>query len=166
MSSRPLSSYRRPRKRCGHSGLTRGQASIKAFSWVPWAWLPVVDGICVLILSALLRSPLALLIHYSSDRFNSPAASLPLPLREQRSSGFTELETVCRWFWPQVRLIRLGLKHEEIAQLIGTSSGIVTRTLTEFKKQRNIELSGSTLVLRNKPALEDLGADWDRVTHP
>lgn len=62
--------------------------------------------------------------------------------------------------------IRLGLTHEEIAQLIGTSRETVTRTLTEFKKQRHIELSGSTLVLRDKPALENLAADWDRLTQP
>lgn len=65
-----------------------------------------------------------------------------------------------------VRLVRLGLKNEEIAQLIGTSSETVMRTLTEVKKQRNIELSGSTLVLRNKPALEKLAADRDQLTHP
>ncbi len=54
--------------------------------------------------------------------------------------------------------VKLGLTHEEIAQLIGASRETVTRTLSEFKKQRTIELNGSTLVLRNKPALESLVA--------
>ena len=54
--------------------------------------------------------------------------------------------------------VKLALTHEEIAQLIGTSRETVTRTLSEFKKQRAIELNGSTLVLRNKPALESLVA--------
>ena len=52
--------------------------------------------------------------------------------------------------------VKLALTHEEIAQLIGASRETVTRTLGEFKRQRTIELNGSTLVLRNKPALESL----------
>jgi CRP/FNR family transcriptional regulator, cyclic AMP receptor protein len=55
--------------------------------------------------------------------------------------------------------VKLALTHEEIAQLIGASRETVTRTLSEFKRQRTIELNGSTLVLRNKPALESLAAD-------
>ena len=54
--------------------------------------------------------------------------------------------------------VKLALTHEEIAQLIGTSRETVTRTLSEFKKQRAIELQGATLVLTNKPALESLVA--------
>ena len=54
--------------------------------------------------------------------------------------------------------VKLALTHEEIAQLIGASRETVTRTLSEFKRQRTIELNGSTLVLRNKPALENLVA--------
>jgi CRP/FNR family transcriptional regulator, cyclic AMP receptor protein len=55
--------------------------------------------------------------------------------------------------------VKLALTHEEIAQLIGASRETVTRTLSEFKRQRTIELNGSTLVLRNKPALESMAAD-------
>jgi CRP/FNR family transcriptional regulator len=54
--------------------------------------------------------------------------------------------------------VTLALTHEEIAQLIGASRETVTRTLSEFKKQRTIELHGSTLILKNKPALESLVA--------
>jgi CRP/FNR family transcriptional regulator len=54
--------------------------------------------------------------------------------------------------------VKLALTHEEIAQLIGASRETVTRTLGEFKRQRTIELNGSTLVLRNKAALESLVA--------
>ena len=54
--------------------------------------------------------------------------------------------------------VKLALTHEEIAQLIGATRETVTRTLGGFKRQRTIELNGSTLVLRNKPALERLGA--------
>lgn len=52
----------------------------------------------------------------------------------------------------------LALTHEEIAQLIGASRETVTRTLSEFKRQRTIELHGSTLILKNRPALESLVA--------
>jgi len=52
--------------------------------------------------------------------------------------------------------LKLALTHEEMAQLIGTSRETVTRTLSEFKKQRLLELTGSTLVIRNKAALERL----------
>lgn len=50
--------------------------------------------------------------------------------------------------------MKLALTHEEMAQLIGTSRETVTRTLSDFKKKNLLELSGSTLVIRNKPALE------------
>jgi CRP/FNR family transcriptional regulator, cyclic AMP receptor protein len=52
--------------------------------------------------------------------------------------------------------LKLSLTHEELAQLIGTSRETVTRTLGELKKQRVLELSGSTLLIRNRTALEGL----------
>jgi len=52
--------------------------------------------------------------------------------------------------------LKIALTHEEMAQLIGTSRETVTRTLSEFKKQRVLELTGSTLVIRNKAALQRL----------
>ena len=55
--------------------------------------------------------------------------------------------------------VKLPLTHEEIGQLIGTSRETVTRTLSELRRHRTIESNGSTLVLRNKPALESLAAD-------
>lgn len=55
--------------------------------------------------------------------------------------------------------VKLALTHEEIAQLIGASRETVTRTLSDFKRHRMIELNGSTLALKNKPALESLAGD-------
>jgi CRP/FNR family transcriptional regulator len=52
--------------------------------------------------------------------------------------------------------LKLALTHEEMAQLIGTSRETVTRTLGELKKRKVLELNGSTLVIRNKAALEQL----------
>ncbi len=50
--------------------------------------------------------------------------------------------------------LKLALTHEEMAQLIGTSRETVTRTLSQLKKKGVLELTGSTLLIRNKAALE------------
>lgn len=52
--------------------------------------------------------------------------------------------------------IKVSLTHEEIAQLIGTSRETVTRVLGEFRDKDLAALRGSTLVIRNKAALERL----------
>lgn len=54
--------------------------------------------------------------------------------------------------------IRSSLTHEEIAQMIGSSRETVTRLLSELKKKELIRLEGSTLVIRNRTALEALAA--------
>ena len=50
----------------------------------------------------------------------------------------------------------LSLTHEEIGQLIGTSRETITRALGDFKARRWILTKGSTLVIQNKSALQDL----------
>ncbi len=50
----------------------------------------------------------------------------------------------------------LTLTHEEIAQMIGTSRETVTRLFADFKKRQLIQLKGSTLVIRNRAALQSL----------
>ena len=50
----------------------------------------------------------------------------------------------------------LTLTQEEIAGMIGTSRETVSRLITGFKRKRLIELHGSSLVLTNKKALEEL----------
>lgn len=52
--------------------------------------------------------------------------------------------------------IKVALTHEEIAQIIGTSRETVTRTLADFRKKQIAVLKGSTLLIKNKPALERL----------
>jgi len=54
--------------------------------------------------------------------------------------------------------IRSSLTHEEMAQMIGSSRETVTRLLSDLKKKELIRLEGSTLVIRNKTALEALAA--------
>jgi CRP/FNR family transcriptional regulator, cyclic AMP receptor protein len=51
---------------------------------------------------------------------------------------------------------KMGLTHEEIAQIIGTSRETVTRLLAEFKRKKFATLKGSTLLIHNKPELEKL----------
>ena len=56
----------------------------------------------------------------------------------------------------QPERMKLTLTHEEIAQMIGTSRETVTRLFADFKKRQLIQLKGSTLVIRNRAALESL----------
>jgi len=50
------------------------------------------------------------------------------------------------------------LTHEEIAEMIGTSRETVTRLFTEFKRKQFTQRNGSTLVVRNRGALESMMA--------
>ena len=52
--------------------------------------------------------------------------------------------------------IKISLTHEEMAQLIGTSRETVTRTLGEFREKQLAQLRGSTLMIKDKAALEKL----------
>jgi len=52
--------------------------------------------------------------------------------------------------------IKLTLTHEEIAEMIGTTRETVSRLFSDFKKKQLLQLKGSNLVIRNKPALEKL----------
>ena len=52
--------------------------------------------------------------------------------------------------------VKIALTHEEIAQLIGTSRETVTRVLGEFRDKEFAQLRGSTLLIRNRAALEKM----------
>ena len=54
--------------------------------------------------------------------------------------------------------LKLTLTHEEIAQIIGTSRETVTRVFAEFRKKQWIHTRGSTLVIRNRAALQTLAS--------
>ena len=54
--------------------------------------------------------------------------------------------------------VKLALTHEEIAQLIGCSRESVSRSFSEFKRRRLLEVNGSTLLVQDKAALETLAA--------
>jgi CRP/FNR family transcriptional regulator len=55
----------------------------------------------------------------------------------------------------EVRL-RSAMTHEEMAQRIGSSRETVTRLLSDLKKKELIRLDGTTLVIRDRMALEAL----------
>jgi len=52
--------------------------------------------------------------------------------------------------------VRLSLTHQEIADLIGSSRETVTRTLSDFKNRHLVSISGSTLTISNREALDSL----------
>src|SRR6266567_1556496 len=52
--------------------------------------------------------------------------------------------------------IKLTLTHEEIAEMIGTTRETVSRLFSDFKKKQLLQVKGSTLVLRNKAALQKM----------
>lgn len=51
-----------------------------------------------------------------------------------------------------------SLTHEEMAQMIGASRETVTRLLGDLKKKELIRVDGSTLIIRDRPALEQMAA--------
>ncbi|MBZ5650503.1 MAG: Crp/Fnr family transcriptional regulator [Acidobacteriia bacterium] len=52
--------------------------------------------------------------------------------------------------------ITMTLTHEEIAEMIGTTRETVSRLFSEFKKKQLLQLKGTTLIIRNKSALEKM----------
>jgi len=52
--------------------------------------------------------------------------------------------------------VKLTLTHEEIAEMIGTTRETVSRLFSDFKKKQLLQVKGSTLVIRNKSALEKI----------
>ena len=54
--------------------------------------------------------------------------------------------------------MKLGLTHEEMAQMIGSSRETVTRTLAAFKRGHLVEQNGATFIIHNRLALESMVA--------
>ena len=52
--------------------------------------------------------------------------------------------------------VHAPVTHEEIAHRIGTSRETVTRLLSELRKRNFVQLKGSTLIIKNRPALEQM----------
>jgi CRP/FNR family transcriptional regulator len=52
--------------------------------------------------------------------------------------------------------LKLTLTHAEIAEMIGTSRETVSRLFADFKKKQWLQVKGSTLIIRNKSALQKI----------
>lgn len=52
--------------------------------------------------------------------------------------------------------VKLPLTHEEIAECIGSTRETVTRTLSDFRSRQLIAIKGSTLMIPDRGALEEL----------
>lgn len=52
--------------------------------------------------------------------------------------------------------VKLTLTHEEIGEILGTTRETVSRLFSEFKKKQLVQLKGATLVIRSRPALEQI----------
>src|ERR1700756_5284918 len=52
--------------------------------------------------------------------------------------------------------VKVTLTHEEIAEMIGTTRETVSRLFSDFKKKQLLLVKGSTLVIRDKLALEKM----------
>jgi len=68
--------------------------------------------------------------------------------------------------WPQSNgdtpaRIKFAFRHEEVAQMIGTSRETVSRLFVEFKKRNLVELNGSTLHVHDRAALQEIAAGRD-----
>lgn len=50
--------------------------------------------------------------------------------------------------------LKIGLTHEEIARMIGTSRETVSRLFSELKSRQTIRLKGSNLIVQDRAALE------------
>jgi CRP/FNR family transcriptional regulator len=53
-------------------------------------------------------------------------------------------------------VLKLTLTHEEMAQMIGSSRETVTRMLARFRASNYIEVHGSTLLIRDRAALQEI----------
>ena len=55
--------------------------------------------------------------------------------------------------------IHVPVTHEEMAQRIGASRETVTRLLSDLKRKDLIKLEGTTLIIKNRTALEASGIE-------
>ena len=58
--------------------------------------------------------------------------------------------------------LKISLTHEEIAQMIGASRETVTRTFADLRNRHIVQVMGSTLVIRDKAALQLIASNNSR----
>jgi CRP-like cAMP-binding protein len=91
-----------------------------------------------------------------SNCISERLARLLLDLAEQQSPESSAGTGDARLAAGDCTRVSVGLTHEEIAQMIGTSRETVTRLLKEFRTRRLATLKGSTLHIMDRPALQQL----------
>jgi CRP/FNR family transcriptional regulator len=52
--------------------------------------------------------------------------------------------------------LKVLLTHEEIAQMVGTTRETITRLLSDLKRRKIIDITGSTVMISNRVALESM----------
>jgi CRP/FNR family cyclic AMP-dependent transcriptional regulator len=52
--------------------------------------------------------------------------------------------------------LKVLLTHEEIAQMVGTTRETITRLLSDLKRRKIIDITGSTVMISNRGALESM----------
>lgn len=93
----------------------------------------------------------------SSNYYTAYEEARMLGLSESPAEKFARL--LLSWHPEEVAAsgqshIRLTFTHEEIAEMIGTTRETVSRLFSEFKKKELLRLKGSSLIIRDRAALE------------
>lgn len=105
---------------------------------------------------AALRVAQELSNNYHSAYSEVRALGLSTSASEKLSRVLLEWSEKGKRISPTEIRMKVSLTHEEIAQLIGVSRETVTRTFADLKRKQLIQVKGSTLVIRDKSALEKL----------
>ena len=93
---------------------------------------------------------------YHSAHAQIRALGLTHSAREKLANLLLECSEMSGRETEQGIYLKLGLTHEEMARMIGTSRETVSRLLSEFKSKRFIHQKGASLLIRNKAALESM----------
>jgi CRP/FNR family cyclic AMP-dependent transcriptional regulator len=96
-----------------------------------------------------------------SDKYNTACREIrSLGLSHSAAEKLGRLLLECSSYKGQAEKrqprLKLGLTHDEIAEMIGTSRETVTRLFAELKKRQIVQVSGATLLICNRAALEGL----------
>ena len=145
----------------GLSSVLSGEPCIATAEAVEETEIAYVDG--EQFLRVLLHSPeaaLSVALHACSN-YKLACRQISL-LGLCRSASERLAQFLLNWATPRLvregAPVRLGLTHEEISQIAGTTRETVTRTLMDFRKKGWASVASSNLVVQDREALEKLVA--------
>lgn len=84
--------------------------------------------------------------------------SLPETIAGRIARLLLEWGNAYRQHYPTHDRITVGLTHEELAEMSGTSRETVSRTLEQFRRKKLISIKGASIRILNRPVLEKLAA--------